>query len=1575
MTDAKAPVWIRRALRIMGGTLGRVVIFLVFLLSLAVGAVIHLDLKVSRRVAAQLVVGPLSDSLRGTIQVRSFTRLARNGISVDEVVVLDPEGRTTLQVREVSVEVDVFSILERVFSDNPKLSIEVERVTLTDCDVNLLPTTARDEKGQLLLHPSIADAFEPIKTGKSSTKNSRPVRLWFPHIRLENVHARGSVAGSPTLDAKVQRASGSVLATDKGASIDVKRFQLKVSGVGGVDTRAHGEVHIRAPGAVWGDVQGVFGQVPLSQTFRYENGNIDIKGELPSLKPEALRPLLGSWPLDKEISIKNHIKGKAPTLTASATIASKDAPKNPTEVLGVLHLAPRLTLDVKAVTRALNLKSLLSTLPESSLDSEIRVRVRSEEEGVTAVFDGRINEGIVADEPTPAAKITGKVNADGLVADGHFAEPGFSTKIHVTHSEESGTEVSAQIDELDLRENERAKKYALGSSGKASGTIHLSLSGESIETRADITVANFRRDNISTRRARIEGKTQGNIRQPLKSQGKLSLTVEGSRVGPLELRSGTALVTGPLLSPQVQISAETSQGLTLKIGAQTQLESGEFRDISASITGREEPIEATVKHISAAGSKVTVKALVIRSIGEIRADLDFGGNTGKIDLEAENLSFSRLASNLGLPKNEYGGDLNANVHLLIGPHSEGTIDFELSNGALFGVNGVNVDAHATIEGKATRGNVNGSIAGLGEVESSWEGELGGPLHLGSSYQQATGRIHAEVRNLDLKGLSLLLGKTLGIPEVSGALTARLDAERASRAGFPAAELSFETTQLAVTLGENSPDNDSSQKSSSRKAPLSASLKNDGKKTIRIEGIDVEGGLSLRPLDDLLEGVVRLNDRYGTLLSLSSSIELPLQSWGKDLPDWPTMKESLETGTLSAVLVAPRRRLDRFPTFLEIPLEMGTATLRASASGTLRAPELTLLISGNRLEGPASPFSRPVDVSFNSSYLPVSGDLRGSFSLLSRGDQVASGQLDVLLPLSRFGATLGSEQPIWTGTGTLQLDNADLSLLRELKERKMLGSAQGLVSFERHGWEPHVESELRLRDLEFGGNPLGDALLETQTFQSDLVARAQFTDDYGVLQIQAEAGVVPSPWLLEFTERKPIYLTLQAERFDAAIAHPFATEILDELSGSLTGKLKAELTPPSEKGGEFTASISGNMTMKDGIVTPTALGVRLEDTELTLKATQEGAMNVLRVKDISARAASSRHNLKGEAVLYFKNLTLHGGTFHVSPEDVPLRSNDVELARLTGAAEGRFDMTGETARVEVRINNLEANLPKASDSDLFVLDENPTIQILQRPNPEKTATEESESSVTEIKFILGNSVRLKSEFLDLKLRGDPQMRLAEDLQMRGALSLIPGGRILVLGRRFIVEEGTVLFDTADAADPHLSVAAAWSAPNGVRVRVTVGGTARAPQLSWSSEPALPGGEAEVIALVLGGGGGSTDQGQASITSGLAFAANEALGQTGTDRVQFYTTQETSGTEGRVASLNDSSWESYTATYRISDELWFEGSYEQAQGTGPQTTARSTGVSGTLDWRFHPHWSLRSEVGTLGAGLDLVWRYRY
>jgi autotransporter translocation and assembly factor TamB len=38
-------------------------------------------------------------------------------------------------------------------------------------------------------------------------------------------------------------------------------------------------------------------------------------------------------------------------------------------------------------------------------------------------------------------------------------------------------------------------------------------------------------------------------------------------------------------------------------------------------------------------------------------------------------------------------------------------------------------------------------------------------------------------------------------------------------------------------------------------------------------------------------------------------------------------------------------------------------------------------------------------------------------------------------------------------------------------------------------------------------------------------------------------------------------------------------------------------------------------------------------------------------------------------------------------------------------------------------------------------------------------------------------------------------------------------------------------------------------------------------------------------------------------------------------------------------------------------------------------QDSAVSTTVEWRFRQNWSLRTEVGTVGGGLDLLYQYRY
>ena len=63
----------------------------------------------------------------------------------------------------------------------------------------------------------------------------------------------------------------------------------------------------------------------------------------------------------------------------------------------------------------------------------------------------------------------------------------------------------------------------------------------------------------------------------------------------------------------------------------------------------------------------------------------------------------------------------------------------------------------------------------------------------------------------------------------------------------------------------------------------------------------------------------------------------------------------------------------------------------------------------------------------------------------------------------------------------------------------------------------------------------------------------------------------------------------------------------------------------------------------------------------------------------------------------------------------------------------------------------------------------------------------------------------------------------------------------------------------------------------------------------------------------------------------------------------------------------------STLPISDEVWVELSYKNLETSGP--AENSDAASATVDWRFKRDWSLRTEAGTIGTGVDLLWQYRY
>jgi len=272
------------------------------------------------------------------------------------------------------------------------------------------------------------------------------------------------------------------------------------------------------------------------------------------------------------------------------------------------------------------------------------------------------------------------------------------------------------------------------------------------------------------------------------------------------------------------------------------------------------------------------------------------------------------------------------------------------------------------------------------------------------------------------------------------------------------------------------------------------------------------------------------------------------------------------------------------------------------------------------------------------------------------------------------------------------------------------------------------------------------------------------------------------------------------------------------------------------------------------------------------------------------------------------------------------------------------------------------LPQAAPRDLISLDENRSIEIVQPiAQPGKGA---GDGLPWRLAFDLGRNVKLTRPDLDLPLSGHAEVLLGDEFEVTGDIDLTPGGRIDVSGKTFVVETGEVHFDTGDPANPRIHVIALFRPPDGTIITADVSGTLKQATLSLSS----PSRDLQQIYAVLLGGGGGGEGGDAR-AAGAGVGADQLLGpllaNTPLRRVEIRT--------GSERSADQRTYSTYSAAVPISDQVWFEGSYKtlNSQDAGVQNSA----VSGTVDFRFRRNWSLRTEIGTIGTGVDLLWNYRY
>src|SRR5688500_14993567 len=224
----------------------------------------HLNLAASRRATADVLGQTLAGLFQGQVTIGSIAQVTPGSVEAHDIVVRDQARRVVLKVTRLTAQADLFDILTRIVRGDEKLTIVIDHVRIERAEADIIP----DADGI----PTLAQAFTPRPSppGTPSDTPSRYVRVWLPAVEIGHAFARGSVVGSPTLETEINGAHGSVLATPKGAAIDVKRFALVARGIGGGDAKGVAGLHIRAPGAVWGNFDGYMGEVQFGSAIRWE---------------------------------------------------------------------------------------------------------------------------------------------------------------------------------------------------------------------------------------------------------------------------------------------------------------------------------------------------------------------------------------------------------------------------------------------------------------------------------------------------------------------------------------------------------------------------------------------------------------------------------------------------------------------------------------------------------------------------------------------------------------------------------------------------------------------------------------------------------------------------------------------------------------------------------------------------------------------------------------------------------------------------------------------------------------------------------------------------------------------------------------------------------------------------------------------------------------------------------------------------------------------------------------------------------------------------------------------------------
>lgn len=1486
---------------------------LVFVFATAVGFVLHLDTTAGRRLVARLTNSLVSGLLVADLRIERIDALTPTRLVVSRATLLDRLGKPLMVAEGLDARFDLYELLDGILGDT-----EV-RVAVPDVRVErfFFALTRDPERGVF----TVESAFDTVPSGPPNP-SPKKVFVALPRIDVATATVTTDQKGIRETTARVTRLSAGLDVSPSGLVLALKSDDTRIARLFARDVTGRLASELRLPGTTRASLNALVGQAPVSAEVSWRGAELDLGLKSAELRPEALRELFGGWPLVVPARVSANAVGETSSMKARTEGELGSARFSGS---GSLLLTPEVRSDLALKVQKLDLRSFDPAAPETSLDVDANVSIRLRDE-VEIEIAATIGESEIAGYPTPATKVQGTYAKERFSGTLTVLDPKLATEASYEISGDGKIDFSTSSKGVDLS---ALAPYGVKAKGRATVRSRGTLEDGKIAATFDASLGAPDVGGVRAKNAVVRGRVEGSVSEPKKLSIDIEAEGEKLEAGDASLARFRATSKGSGASQAVTLEGSSDENAALQASAQVDLgKRSTLHDVRLESRRGKDSVTISAKRVDIDPAGVSVGELSLENgNGKAAGSIAASGGRRRVDLTLKDFDLARALAAFGLSTRGVAGRIDGHVRFdELGSERSGEAVLALRDGAYPPLTGVTAALEAKFDGTNIVADAELDIAGVAKGTLDANGSLARSIFDPRAPSELLGKATLAFSDVDLERAGTPWLEGTGV-RLRGRATGKASAERSKPASIPRIAYRISTRELAILR-----DGASGGPPSEVRLDIDSvgELLNADGSHVALELVDARGPWVAATIDHQL--------------GAEAIAAAGVQGLSRAILDAP----------IRATIKAHRRPLRMFGNAGAAALD-GTIAGVVEVEGSAREPELDVSAS---LTSPDATSSKRDEHRLEAVLQYSAKQERYTLEARTAGEH---DRLE-LSSAGRFGWLERGLGKDFSAKGEAALSRFGLARLGQLIGVPIDGEAGARCKFDVGADRIDAAGRVVLARVNVDRHPIGSGSGRFEISDGRAEAELDIKDKSSRLELVAETNVAWAEGGPGLDPRARGTLRATARDFDLAAIRPFVRDVVTRVSGKLNGRVElgwGAATSATAK--QRPTTLRANATITDGTASLVAGGGLMQKIRVHAVAEGDGPLEVT----FSGAARSREPNVEGKAdvVLDGPRLKRLDGKFDF--DSFPLLYDGVLLGRATSGAKSPLELSiigaddGQT--IDIHIPSVEVTLPKASDKSLIALEDDRSIEISDAPiDPEVARRAAKAAGKTTLKVRLGKQVRIKRGALDVPVSG--AITLAPDGRLNGAITFPQGGVVPLLGQLFRIRRGSVTFKNQDVKEGTIALQASTRALDGTTIDLDVSGTVSEPVVAFQSDP--PRSEDEIIALLLGvqadtASSTEGDENQQLAGAAMALAMNQLVQDSVLSGLQFGS-GETS--QGDTVS---------TVTMRVGQKVWVEGRTVKGSQYSVNPDER---VSGVVDWRFAPSWSLRTQLGDI-SGVEIRWSLRY